>query len=24
VLLDIGLDPPFRWVRPPVRAALRY
>jgi adenine phosphoribosyltransferase len=24
VLLDLQLDPPFRWDRPPVRAALRY
>ena len=24
VLLDLQLDPPFRWDRPPVRAALHY
>ena len=24
VLLDLELDPPFHWERPPVRAALRY
>ena len=24
VLLDLQLDPPFRWKRPPVRAALHY
>jgi adenine phosphoribosyltransferase len=24
VLLDLQLDPPFRWERPPVRAALHY
>ena len=24
VLLDLELDPPFQWERPPVRAALRY
>jgi adenine phosphoribosyltransferase len=24
VLLDLKLDPPFRWDRPPVRAALHY
>lgn len=24
VLLDLELDPPFRWDRPPVRAALHY
>jgi adenine phosphoribosyltransferase len=24
VLLDIGLDPPFRWERPPVRTVLHY
>jgi adenine phosphoribosyltransferase len=24
VLLDLKLDPPFRWDRPPVRAALNY
>ena len=24
VLIDLKLDPPFRWERPPVRAALDY